>query len=529
MTKWGWVLATGIVVALGPGEARAQDWETRLYRTWLPVVDATAAAAAPCPEVPADPTPEAIRAFLRESHRWVESMLPPGTLTPGVLCAYDPETATLVARVIPGSGTDGLLRGLPESCLQKFLAHDLVLFEGAADRMRGWMEGLGAVLDHRPAVDQLEAWVSSGEAGRVAVTRIESRSGERAEVVSRGSLTLEATLGPDGTEIDSSLAFEWPGASGTVKLVAAITGTSGEPRVIGAWNPDGDRDRLQVAVWFPSVAVVPDPNEALARWIEAEGDAVAPPPSPVGSAALPPPPAGMAVRTFRVPPSFLRPVTVSGGDPFADLGPAEPPPRGPAKTPQAVLEEIGVTFPEGAYAQYDEITSRLVVCNTGPNLDLTEAFVGFGGCDGFSLLTATIHVVEAPAARILAGSRQTAGRSDHGPVWNALSREPDTRILATILVPGRSGDRVKFEAGPAPEEGVPSAGTSLELCPTIGPDGSTVDIQVSLRHEGAKLSTAAVIRSGTTRLLGIWKPGDTPPDLHRAAFLRVDLVRDPDE
>ncbi len=134
--------------------------------------------------------------------------------------------------------------------------------------------------------------------------------------------------------------------------------------------------------------------------------------------------------------------------------------------------------------------------------------------------------MEAPAARVLALSRQTIDGADHTAAWKALASEPDARILTTILVPARSGQTVKFESGRQPEADGPSAGTTLELWPTIGPDGWTLDAQVSLALPDAKLVTEVTLHSGTTRLLGIWKPAGTPTDLHRAAFLRLDLPRE---
>jgi hypothetical protein len=98
-------------------------------------------------------------------------------------------------------------------------------------------------------------------------------------------------------------------------------------------------------------------------------------------------------------------------------------------------------------------------------------------------------------------------------------------------------------------------GLSFEVDPVIGPDGVMVDVGFDLDyhyappqmrkesrpsdalraglsmvdfHEG-KVTTAITMRSGTTRLVGLWKPEGTPEfekgDLLQAAFLRVDVVR----
>ncbi|WP_395749421.1 hypothetical protein [Prosthecobacter sp.] len=62
-------------------------------------------------------------------------------------------------------------------------------------------------------------------------------------------------------------------------------------------------------------------------------------------------------RTYRVPPDFLS----AGGQGF--------------RSARQVLEGAGITFPEGATANYFPANSTLVVRNTVPNLDLIEAYV----------------------------------------------------------------------------------------------------------------------------------------------------------
>jgi len=102
-----------------------------------------------------------------------------------------------------------------------------------------------------------------------------------------------------------------------------------------------------------------------------------------------------------------------------------------------------------------------------------------------------------------------------------------------------------------------NVGFDLEVDPVIGPDGVTVDLSMALSyhyaapspHEEkaqgdakvllaaipttdlhmAKVTTATTLHSGSTRLLGIWKPEGRPEfqkgDVLQAAFLKVDVVR----
>lgn len=99
-------------------------------------------------------------------------------------------------------------------------------------------------------------------------------------------------------------------------------------------------------------------------------------------------------------------------------------------------------------------------------------------------------------------------------------------------------------------------GFDLELDPVIGPDGITVDLNLTLgydhappttRHEPmvaddkvfrfqppglefhrTKLATAVTLHKGQRRLLGIWKPTGLPEfenaDVMQAAFMKVDIV-----
>ncbi len=101
-----------------------------------------------------------------------------------------------------------------------------------------------------------------------------------------------------------------------------------------------------------------------------------------------------------------------------------------------------------------------------------------------------------------------------------------------------------------------TAGTRLEIEPTIGADGKTIDLAVELEHHFspptfrpeppagagktagfispvpefhfAKVSTNTTVRSGMTRLVGLWKTDDPavgkPGDLMQAAFITVHKV-----
>jgi hypothetical protein len=81
----------------------------------------------------------------------------------------------------------------------------------------------------------------------------------------------------------------------------------------------------------------------------------------------------MYTRTFRVPPTFLKPESEKPASP-ENSGVASPGtvPRGSALE---ILGSSGVPFPEGATATYVPATSQLIVRNTQAKLDEVEAYV----------------------------------------------------------------------------------------------------------------------------------------------------------
>lgn len=95
---------------------------------------------------------------------------------------------------------------------------------------------------------------------------------------------------------------------------------------------------------------------------------------PIGSSAT-----DMLSRTFRVPPDFLSTAGDAGtpeaaADPFSDkpaAGGLLPKRRGARE----ILESSGVTFPEGASANFNAATNTLLVRNTAANLDLVSQVV----------------------------------------------------------------------------------------------------------------------------------------------------------
>ncbi|HWB07214.1 MAG TPA: Amuc_1098 family type IV pilus outer membrane protein [Verrucomicrobiales bacterium] len=96
-------------------------------------------------------------------------------------------------------------------------------------------------------------------------------------------------------------------------------------------------------------------------------------------------PGSMTIRTYRVPPDFLSRGTAAAGGGAAAEAPADPfaagdaaatgPKLKPKSTAKEVLQSLGVTFTEGAFASFDATSGRLVVKNSYDQLDLVETVV----------------------------------------------------------------------------------------------------------------------------------------------------------
>jgi hypothetical protein len=122
-----------------------------------------------------------------------------------------------------------------------------------------------------------------------------------------------------------------------------------------------------------------------------------------------------------------------------------------------------------------------------------------------------------------------------------------------------SEPKQKAEAPPqifSAKNHVTPAGLSLEVDPVIGPDGVTIDVSLALQYHYAppspheektpadgkvllaavpntdfhvgSVTTATTLTTGSTRLIGLWKPEGAPEfekaDVLQAAFLRVDVL-----
>jgi hypothetical protein len=291
----------------------------------------------------------------------------------------------------------------------------------------------------------------------------------------------------------------------------------------------------------------------------------------------------MHTRIFQIPPDFLScevtTETVVPPDPFATVAPATTPaPDAPRpKTPSQILEAVGITFPEGASSSFNPLTSLLTVTNTKPNLDLVEAYVESMHQKAPALVAYTITVIEGPGEVIREANEQASHNPNAAPALATLldhAKKPGStvRVVGDAFLETKSGTRAVLEA--VCEHSYPAnftldaksrasvaketqqIGLHLEIEPTVGADGATIETTLSLALHaapptqrqisvndpltghpaefpvtdipGTQITTGLSIRASTTKLIGITKAVGTPQeskDILCAVFLTASLRR----
>ncbi|MDI1313644.1 MAG: hypothetical protein PSV43_15865, partial [Prosthecobacter sp.] len=291
----------------------------------------------------------------------------------------------------------------------------------------------------------------------------------------------------------------------------------------------------------------------------------------------------LITRTFKVPPDFLslgqlKPDEPAVVDPFASSPPAPSPSDGIHlwKSAQQILEAAGVPFPEKSGAIFNPLTSQLTVTNTLPNLDLVEAYTATGHLAP-ALVAYTLTVIEGPGELIREANAQASHNANASLAFTTLldhAKKPDSnvRIVGDAFLETKSGTRAVLEA--VCEHSHPTdftldaksrasvaketnkIGLYLEIEPTVGADGATIETTLSLALNaapptqrqvsvndpltghpaefpltdipGTQITTGLSIRAGTTKLIAVTKPIGTPQesaDILCAVFLTASLRR----
>lgn len=295
-----------------------------------------------------------------------------------------------------------------------------------------------------------------------------------------------------------------------------------------------------------------------------------------------PSPNDWAVRVYRFPADELRMGFVS-----RERGQIKAPAMPPADASQEqilqfikssndvvaqYLELQGIPLLKGSLAvldpEHDVLAVRTVNDTHNIITELANAFLRRVP----RYLSFHMHLMEADPVVMAQLVKDAPQNADQTPLWErikALADQGQAKHLSSMNIDSQSGQRsfVKRGAQRAHADGfsmddrdrfeVPASrkdvGTRLELDPVIGPDGTMVDVNFGLEHDlappverwepaaqsgtrriesrvtdftTAKFTSATMLLSGMTKLLGIWTPeaGANRGNVSQAAFLKGEVV-----
>ncbi len=363
---------------------------------------------------------------------------------------------------------------------------------------------------------------------------------------------------------------------------------SGGVKLLGLWRPEGTPelaagDVMQAAFMRSSIVkIIPAPNKELEKIFRDLVDEAVPLPKGEPVQTLPPP--GMETRSFyrsiirTVFPAFRPEDQTAAKEKESKPEPVTPISGLPGLGFLDITSDLiaaGIPFPQGAVAISKPGALRVLVTNTPENLELVRQYLDVVDCDVAYAVTASLHIIQTDAATV----RQLAAREASSADQTETLRDFEKRIaegkatsVQMLHVEGWSGTKLMCETGPA--WAVPAAvrlddkgrqvlhhdyemkGTRLEIETSIGADGLTIDLAVEMEHHFspptfrpeppagagkteafispvpefhfAKVSTNTTVRSGMTRLVGVWQTdgpaGGKPGDLMQAAFITVHKV-----
>lgn len=238
------------------------------------------------------------------------------------------------------------------------------------------------------------------------------------------------------------------------------------------------------------------------------------------------------------------------------------------------LETLGLALPKGTLVIFDP-ESMTLAARLPRIAQSSVAFTAEAFREDASKYIAFDHVIlEAPDSEIRTVISAAGKKANLRQEFEALmdgTAEGDVNVLTSTRIEARSGHRTKVEriedvAMPLDllvdtqdqiefDTTVTPTGSMLEIDPVIGADGQTIDVSLSLDYHyapaqrrqerltlrGENEVSAAVVdthnaivqcsttmRSGTSKLIGVWKPegvdGAAPREVLQASFLSADIV-----
>jgi len=230
----------------------------------------------------------------------------------------------------------------------------------------------------------------------------------------------------------------------------------------------------------------------------------------------------------------------------------------------------GITLPAGSLAAVDPVNQTLAIRTTPAMHERIAAIATRLERNLAKNVHFTVEIIEAEASAVRDAMKK-AVKADHRPVWEALDALVATNkavVITSQRLETKGGTRSTVESGEERyyttemtlDESTRSttamesrrAGTILEIEPTIGPDGVTMEVNVSLEHhhgqpvdrwdvintsgekavesplidfQVAHPVTGFTMLSGMTKTLGLWQPATSPKgEKFQIAFLTAHIV-----
>jgi hypothetical protein len=275
----------------------------------------------------------------------------------------------------------------------------------------------------------------------------------------------------------------------------------------------------------------------------------------------------MVTRTIQVPSDFL-----------SFLGASQSPPL-PKKTHNQfafeVLEAMGVPMPEGSSVIYAAGSDELILTNTLSNINIAQVFIGQDCAYPAKNVIFNLHLLQAKGDLIREILVLSARHANHSEELDRLLKgltKGETTPIETLRIVTRGGQRATVEnirehlqrlthnktkneeTSVTPE--LRGVGSQMEIDPTVGADGTTIDINLAVEHHTAPpiphlenltrddaaatvgypltdfhpetINTSLTMASGTARILAVWKPTGKPEyeeqDLLHIAILEAAAV-----
>ena len=238
------------------------------------------------------------------------------------------------------------------------------------------------------------------------------------------------------------------------------------------------------------------------------------------------------------------------------------------------LKMNGITLPPGSLAVFDPKNKTLALRSTGLTHERMTALAAEVERAMPKLVSTNVQIIEADASAVNEAVKQVKTQADHTAAWTALDAlvsQKKASYVGDLRMETKSGTRSSVSRGEgrlyvtemtvdearrsstATEQR--DAGTRLEMEPTIGADGETIELTYSLEHHyrapqehwdkisasadrvvetpnidfhKARVTTGITLLGGMTKLVGIWKPEEVAEPERtghlQAAFLKCHIV-----